>query len=173
MFEYLKDYKVIIVTGPQRSGTRIGAKCIAHDLGYEYIDEAEVYVDSLYQLVTVVRARDNSVIQCPALSHVAHELASPRAAVVMMVRDVKDIVASQERIDWAWELVEYAQYQLATDYWRWDDSTIASVKYSYWDQYWNGRPHCFDLEYESLRGHPLWVPGELRKNFGFSQTEVE
>ena len=53
VFEYLLHYHYVIVTGPQRSGTRIGAKMIAYDTGYTYVDEAEVKADSVYQLATI------------------------------------------------------------------------------------------------------------------------
>ena len=40
MFAELKKFKKIIVSGPQRSGTRICGKIIAHDLDYRYCDES-------------------------------------------------------------------------------------------------------------------------------------
>ena len=50
MFEYLKEFPVVLVTGPQRSGTRICAKMIAHDTGHRFVDEREIHTDSLYEL---------------------------------------------------------------------------------------------------------------------------
>lgn len=44
MFEHLKAYKRIVVSGPQRSGTRIVAKAVAQDTNKSFIDEVDIAV---------------------------------------------------------------------------------------------------------------------------------
>ena len=41
VFEHLLNFAVVLVSGPQRSGTTICAKMIAHDTGHTYIPESE------------------------------------------------------------------------------------------------------------------------------------
>lgn len=161
--EGLEQHDVILVSGPQRSGTRIGAKILAHELGYEYVDENDIGIDSLNRLCHAITNLNKVVIQCPALARYVHLLASERVAAVFMIRDVRDIIASQERIGWKSVLPELLRYDRT-------EGEPCIAKYAFWQQV-KGE-HCYSLEYESLSGHPLWVDKELRKNFGPLQTEL-
>ena len=64
MFENLAVHKKIVVTGPQRSGTRIGAKMIAADTGYQFVDEAEFLIKDS-DLFREFLQRDGVVVQAP------------------------------------------------------------------------------------------------------------
>ena len=67
MFEHLEKFPRILVTGPQRSGTRIAATMIAEDTGHWFVGEEGIGVDSLNRLWrTLVTGRD-VVIQAPCL----------------------------------------------------------------------------------------------------------
>lgn len=159
----LQRYQVILVSGPQRSGTRIAAKILAADLDYAYIDENEIKVDSLNALCKIVKIDGCKVIQCPALSRYVHFLASQDIAAVFMMRDVDDIIASQGRIGWESELPELLRYgRLAGE--------PAKIKYHMWARSGHLLQHCFELQYLDLRGHELWIDKEHRKNFGPLQT---
>ena len=102
MFEHLAPFRVILVTGPQRSGTRFAAQAIAQSLGRVFVDEREIHIDSRYSLAIFLRLTSVPVVvQCPALCHCIHQFAqSDQTAVVMMRRAIEDIVASQGRIGW-------------------------------------------------------------------------
>ena len=104
MFDYLKAFSKILITGPQRSGTRVASKMIAMDTGLRFVGEEEIHVDSLNTLVEWLRMRDGFVIQCPALCRYMHQIVTDEVAVVMMMRPVDEIVASQERIACAFEV---------------------------------------------------------------------
>ena len=156
----LRQHTAILVTGPQRSGTTIGARILAMELGRRYVDENEI------QIANVARSRNvlsgtGVVLQAPALCHVAHTFS---CAVVLMRRCVADIVRSQDRIGWGvYEPVELAKYEV-------DRGPIAEVKYCAWND-WQ-KDQCaapYELEYESLRGHPLWVNPQLRQEFAARQ----
>jgi hypothetical protein len=164
--EFLNKFKYILVTGPQRSGTRIAAKIIAHDVGHRYVDETEIHTDSLYTLVWLLSGDERVVVQCPALSRYVHFFGDrDDVLIVWMVRARWDIKASQERIGWEWELLEQFRYDTTRP--------IAQAKHRYWA--FTQRPvikHWYEVHYEKLSDHPLWVPKERRADFTFNQTEV-
>jgi hypothetical protein len=164
MFEWLAKFDRIFVTGPQRSGTRICAQMIAYDTDHEYIDERDFCMDSLYMLCSLLENKHRLVIQCPVLCRYVHALDASDAAIVLMRRDVQDIIVSQTRIRWGWEWLELARYDCS-------DGTIAEVKYRFWEEYQKKRiKHAFEIDYESLKEHPLWVSNHLRLEFSPAQT---
>jgi hypothetical protein len=164
MFKTLAQYDSILVTGPQRSGTRIAAKMIAHDTGRSYVDETDIFIDSLYSAASVI-ARGNCVLQCPSLCRYVHNLVDEETLVVMMFRDVDAIIDSQARVGWEWELIEQVRYQNFTE-------PIAVLKYRTWKNQKQVIPRYVELNYADLRLHPLWIGAELRKGFAMTQTEV-
>jgi Coenzyme PQQ synthesis protein D (PqqD) len=167
MFQWLGKFEKILVTGPQRSGTRICSKIIAHDTGHKYIDEFVIGVDGLYQLWAIFENNSRFVVQCPALCRHIHMFNRDDAAIVLMRRDVKDIIASQERIGWNCEKVELARYNCR-------NGVISEIKYNFWKENQKKHiKHAFEVEYESLSGHQLWVPKPLRRNFSTTQTKCQ
>jgi hypothetical protein len=168
VFEYLAALsKRIVVTGPQRSGTRIATRMIAMDTGYRYVDEGEflVHNDELWRLIL---AGEGIVVQSPGMLKDVVDNPPPGIFVVLMRRSLDDIHASADRIRWEEHLKgntsELAKFGLASG-----DS--ASVKYDYWGKRSKSFPYQ-ELDYESLRGHRLWVEKEHRRNFGPLQTQV-
>lgn len=164
MFSWLSKFDKILVTGPQRAGTRICAKMIAHDTGYGYVDELDLKMDSLYLLQSFLNRKQFVVIQCPVLCRHIHMFNYDNVAIVMMRRKVEDIVASQKRITWPWEQLELARYDRS-------DGIISEVKYQFWEDHQKDRiKHAFEINYESLSVHPLWTTKGLREDFGPTQT---
>lgn len=164
MFEWLAEFDRILVTGPQRSGTRICAKMIAYDTRHEYIDEYDFQMDSLYSLCSLLQNRRRLVVQCPVLCRYVHMFSADDTAIVLMRRNIEDVIASQERVGWRWEWLELARYDRS-------DGVIAEVKYRFWEETQRKQiKHAFEIEHESLAGHPLWVSKYLRQNFGPTQT---
>jgi len=164
MFEKFADFDKILVTGPQRSGTRICAKMIAHDLGYTYIDEDDLHMENLYMMDYFLRKKERNVVQCPALCRYIHIFDWENTAVILIRRNIEDIIASQKRIGWRWEWLELARYDRT-------EGVIAEVKYQYWEKYQKRKiKHAFEIDYESLAAHPLWVPRDSRQNFKANQT---
>lgn len=164
MFSEFGKFEKILVTGPQRSGTRICAKMIAHDTGHKYVDEAMIGVDSLYRLKSLFERKQRIVVQCPALCRHIHMFRADNCAIIIMLRNVKDIVASQKRIGWNWENVELERYDQT-------EGLIAEIKYAFWKKYQKEKiGNAFEIEYESLARHKLWVSKNLRRDFGNGQT---
>jgi hypothetical protein len=160
MFEYLKEHRSIIVTGPQRAGTRIAAKMIASDTSYKYIDEKEIKIDSLYRAARFIKT-DGIVLQCPALSKYAHLFKD--VLVVFMMRSIDDIIVSQNRIDWD-DTVELMRYE--------KEGIVSQIKYEYWEEQKLKTDNYLEINYEDLKGHHLWIEKTQRINFKPFQTNV-
>ena len=165
VFSHLKSFDKILVTGPQRSGTRICAKMIAQDTGHHYVDEEHFGFLRKGCFRMMLESCNEIVVQCPALSRWIHEFSGDDTIIVFMKRNPEDVIASQERIGWGYEERELEQYGCKK-------GRQARVKYDFWKK--KQKPvikHFLEVEYESLSKHPLWVPKENRKNFEWNQTK--
>ncbi|MFZ5882120.1 MAG: PqqD family protein [Chloroflexota bacterium] len=139
---------------------------IAHDTGYEYVDENDFGMDSLYHLSSILENKVDLVVHCPVLCRHIHLLTDENSAVVLMRRNVEDIIASQKRIGWRWEKLELARYDLTT-------GVIAEVKYRFWDGHQKSKiRHAFEVQYDDLRLHPLWLDMGVRGDFEPTQTTI-
>jgi hypothetical protein len=173
MFEYLAPHRYILVTGPHRSGTTIAARMIVEDLAIDYYEEEDVFyfcrtadvnkVDLGAFLKTV---EDGPlVLRCPALCSQVHKYAGVEGLfVVLMVRPVNDILASQLRVRWGFEAHELKAYPGAR-------GPVARVKYDFWHEVQapalEGK--YAEVAYGDLAGHPMWVPKERRVDFYIRQ----
>lgn len=168
MFEHLATFDRIIVTGPQRSGTTITARIIAHDTGLEYIDEQEFQAINVAKWRNMVRKRRHFVMQAPGMCRYVHEFGhEPDLLVVMVKRPIADIVASQRRINWQSEAFELARYDLPPR-----AGVIAEIKYGFWDAVQkHSIENSIEICYNDLDQHPLWLPAGERLNFGPRQWQ--
>lgn len=177
MFEKFSSWPIIVVTGPQRSGTTICARMIEADTGHEYLDEELWQVWNGSKAVEIAKGRQPCVLQAPGI--LKDVLLFPRhlTCVIMMMRDVYDIIQSQARVGWdVWAEQEFKHYDLgglligSHEYKDW----VANVKYNFWEfstrdflTYWK------EVQYESLEEHPLWVPKADRKDFNARQYRID
>jgi len=59
------------------------------------------------------------------------------------------------------------------DYNEWYIQPMSEVKYMIWEKYQRPKiKYAYELEYESLSSHPLWIKPELRKQFKPTQTTL-
>lgn len=141
----------IIVTGPQRAGSRLAAHIIERQTGRIFIDELDYSLDIPM----------NSVIQAPFLLKAVIELSFtfPTAQFAFMYRNKQDIIKSMEGIEW------YKDYTDNPDFY----STFVDHCYTYIEQLKNELPQdrWFDIYYESLIQDPLFVTD--RSNFTVKQ----
>ena len=167
MFEILKRYSRILVTGPQRSGTTICARMIAADTKHAFLAEEAFGVDDVERWQELVIGMSNAVLQCPSMCrYITHFGQYDDLAVVFMIRPVAEIVASQRRIQWKYEDDELQRYGRK-------HGPIAIVKYNYWGDYQKTQMlHVYEVEYHSLASHKLWVAKNERHNFNARQTGV-
>lgn len=162
----LRGHTRIVVTGPQRSGTTIATKMLAQDLGFDCHLENAFNFHDLGVLCDLLQ-RERIVVQAPTMAFVCHHLS---ATLVFMRRDVKAIAKSEARIGWRHATAEKRRYFYS------GPLPVAQLKYHVWETY--QRPglaldRYVEIDYESLKQHPLWVPSELRKQFGDHQTAVD
>lgn len=164
MFAELKRHSRIWVVGPQRAGTRIATKMIAHDTGHSMIDEVEFRIDSLSHLHVTLREKGQfCVIQGPGITRWIHRLAKDADAVVFMFRPFPEIHASENRISWAYDYIEAMKYGA--------ESGSAELKTEFWNRYQRHQLEtAITFPYGQLEKHPLWIPKEKRGTFKWNQT---
>jgi hypothetical protein len=165
MFEHLAPYRIVIVTGPTRSGTTICARMIAQDTGKRYLDDLADNIFSVERLRREVLEIAGGVIQCPMLSWYVDEFGDQEdVAVVLMRRDMAEIRASNKRAweQWRmqmalWRPGEYAEYRSHC-------LELAEAVYQHWEMVQKNRiRHAFEIAYTDLSSHPLWVDEPLRR----------
>lgn len=160
MFEELKKFKRVLVSGVQRSGTRIATKIIAHELGYKYIDEKE-FSTSDEEALKVILKKDNIVVHAPAMSHLVHKLKD--IAVVFVIRPKKDITASMKSMKWSEEdmMAEIRKYnkEIESSY-----ENIVDMKYKAWWKWQKQKcDYPFELKYDDLKDHSMFISKEKRE----------
>jgi hypothetical protein len=169
MFTFLKTFDTVIVTGPQRSGTTICAKMIAHDTGLLFFREESFGVFELDELLKVAQENPGAVIQAPALSHAVDRIPNidqrDDIAIAFMIRSYEEVIASERRIGWG-----FADHQLANypDY----EPPVCIAKTEHWMTVQRYRiKHAYEVKYHELREHPLWV--EDRSGWGDRQIDYD
>lgn len=164
-----KAPKVILVTGPQRSGTTIASRILAEELGATYVDEEDYALHDCANAFRMGEAKAPCVMQGPAISHCAHEVPEDWM-VVFMWREVEDIVKSQERIRWGYN--EHSEkvkcdrkFKGYREQNKLGQKPISVVKQSIWTNIQAPilGERGLTLSYESLKSSPLWVSKEDRK----------
>ena len=165
MFENARTFERVFVSGPQRSGTRIVAKAIAYDTGYDYVDEKEVTFHD-FKLLEHYLGKNKVVIQCPGLCHKLHWVTDKNTIVVMVIRPIDEIEASEKRIGWSQvdRLAELSKYGYT-------EGIISKIKYDYWKTV--QKPilgdRATEIVYHGLTEHPLFIKD--RKGFEWNQTQ--
>lgn len=164
MFESLKEFNNIVISGPQRSGTRITAKVIAHDTGKTYIDEKDInYHD--FRLLEYYIKQGNSIIQCPGLCRILHHIKDKSTLIIMVRRPIDEIINSERR-HWdkeaeKQELLKYAH----------SNGIISRIKYAFWGKV--QKPILLEggreIKYHNLENHKLFIKN--RKGFKWDQTQ--
>ena len=174
LFDHLKPYRFVLVSGPHRAGTTIASAMITNDLGYEWVEDSH---DQLQALLETYQDMKPTVFHCPTFCHTIHEYAQiPDIAAVIVMRDAADIEASQKRIPWGFEGEQLNYYRFKADPRPAFGvcPPIATVKYRYWQEV--QKPlfgdAAFELDYEALSAHPMWVVPERRRGFTANQIEI-
>ena len=151
MFEELSQYRTVIVTGPHRTGTTICAEMIGHDTGKKVIREESFKWRNIIKAEELIY--EGGVFQGPYLLPWAPMFSDDETLVVFMKRHGADIDASVEKLK---------QRGISVPYFDWSQA----------DRLWEAISHVIDnkmeVEYESLKSHPLWV--DNREEWGHRQT---
>jgi len=85
------------------------------------------------------------------------ELAASSDLVVVPLRAVEDILASEKRIDLQCESMERMKFGGAASL------PVSVIKYRFWDSIKRTLHHYMEFPYEALCGHPLWKGPQERK----------
>lgn len=142
----------IVVTGAHRSGTTIASKILASELDKTFIDE-EVYSNGVDNFFMLFKCARNIVVQAPSMSSVIHFLPSD-VAIVFMLRELDAIIASEARYKFNQRFEESRKYfSTGEDQHQYELKLSCFLKF----QRQNRHDTSFTLEYESLRGHKLWI----------------
>lgn len=171
LFEKLKAYSVILVTGPQRSGTTICARMIEHDTGYTYIDEARFRVSDVQEARKVISYHKENqwpcVVQAPGLFRWANEIEIDyySCIVVVMKRTTFSLIQSYKRNPTVVKgMLEIWPEAIQQTY---QEKALAHIPYNHWER--EVKPkirHWMELDYpESIENHPMWVPREEREGW--------
>lgn len=156
MFSYLRPFEIILITGPQRSGTTLCARIIKHDLGYTYIDEARFRIHDVQLALRQAEAYRPCVVQGPGLLKDAMVFGQlGYCAVVLMLRDTLDIADSiyrrKNNLAWIERMRRYVDTSLMTE----PLNYFGEVVYNYWeDEVERHIKHLYKVDYESLSNHP-------------------
>jgi len=162
MFERFGIYNVVLVTGPQRSGTTICARMIEHDTGLQDMGEQEFSATNEEQWGESVAGAAKAVMQCPGMARFIHEFGARHdLAVVFMIRSLTEVIASQRRINWAYEQFELKRYPAI-----YRNMPVAAAKLMYWMSFQKRRiANAYEVDYATLEKHPLWIPPGQRLDF--------
>jgi hypothetical protein len=168
MFGNLLKHKRILVSGPQRSGTRIASQMIAADTGYAYFDELAIGFSDQKKVKELLAFQSRFVLHCPSLSPALASLSDYLTAIVFMMRPVDEIIRSQNRIGWPDEPHQRMLCNVPAS----DTRPIAEIKQSIWKVQRQIIHHPYEIRYADLRAHPMWLNEEQRKGFADFQTSV-
>lgn len=162
---YAKNKKIVIV-GPQRSGTTFSAKAIAEDKGVHHIDEMTFQAEQYEKFLRIVENKKGFCVQAPAMTHLSENIIKdiPDVLLVYLNRPIGEIKSSINRIKWGYDEHEKSKMKSVTDVFSHEIS--AETKYRYLKALSEKNKNIINIDYHSMKVHPLWINKELRVNFG-------
>ena len=202
LFWSWRKFHRVVVTGPQRSGTQIATKIIADCMEWPPVDEDELNRghndhgmknhDERYFKWVNDPTHQSTVLHCPRISHACHLTPKP-TLVVFMMRDVDEIVASDKhRISkykqgyWAGPrrsgtpvqsvfIAKSRQYsKLFYNHKPLDKWEVPQAVYDVWHNIQKKHDfNYYELEYNLLKNHRLWVPLDQRRKRFRSGTQTK
>ena len=170
LVEWLKGVKKkIIVIGGQRSGTTIATRILAHELAYPYIAEESIKTDDLNAYKRLCDTFDSFVLQCPALSHLAHLMECDFVCYVN--RDFNDIRLSVARIQWGYnqkETEKIKPYIIEHLYNGKEEEFIAKPSWELKSEFW----HLYQISQLKEKFYNLWYPSMFQEHMFFINQEL-
>lgn len=161
----------VLVTGPHRSGTTFVTKCIAYDLGFEFVAEERVHCADRYLLQMYCEDSRDYVIQCPWAAPFIHQFANTGVSIVWVNRPHSEITASRDRMykrdgtKMSWGLSEAGlrrSYNASRD-----SRDILTIQRDNWEDQRQMFSEWKEVDYHDYDNHLLHVDG--RENFHFRQ----
>lgn len=160
----------ILVTGPHRSGTTFVSHVLSDTHGIPHVDELQFNCSYLDEFFAMVSPMESWVAQAPGLFHAVPKIieAFPDVQIVVIRRNIDDIIASQEDIKYSfWEdrekdLIGYLK----------DPRPISVIKYEVWDKWKNELPNTKEYQYDEFSTHPFFVDAPNRSQFNNKQWKL-
>ena len=159
LVEFCKDYRGIIVAGPQRSGTTFTSKALAKSLGYQEVDEFQLPKGKPY------------VWQFAAKTHKLQDSGS-HDLVIWMNRPKEDVQASEKRIGWNYFEAHKKQYidTFGKEALSFDNNY--DMKHHFWNNVQKDlmTTDFVEFDYDNLSDAPGYLEKDKRKKFSSKQT---
>ena len=179
----LELYPLIIVTGPQFSGTNIGAQVIAAELGHRFIEEPAGGITPQEAMQFILCEPPPLVLHAPSLFYWVHRLKEylPYLVAVVMFRKLHDIYESQLRWDWqgSTDFFKIVRHYLSMPefepYLTGGAENPARMGYMVWAEHQQNLlgDRAFVFWYDWLKEHEAWVPLEERQiHLGWGPRET-
>ena len=171
MFENLKKFSKILVTGTQRSGTSICARIISEELGLDYYDEDDFGVHSFAKLQQLIESTSQGVYHCPAISSQVHLFND--LLVVFVLRDIRDVILSQKRINWFYENADEELRKYGINPTESNRLNLYNIKLKYWhDVQSKMLKNTLEIDFNDLKNHHLFINKRDRVNFKPRQCKM-
>ena len=179
--EELRRHNIILVTGPQRSGTQIASRILAHELEYAYVDEGRFNVWDVEEAVRQADRHRPCVIQGPGLLRKVKDFrdiwyesykdnsANSGPTAVLMRRSSQDISKSLHKIPATLERlrIEWPEISRAPLL---PSGCLPVIMYFFWDVAIVGKyGKTYEIEYDLLAEHEFWVSKEERRTWKVKQ----
>lgn len=172
-FGKFAQFDRVIVTGPQRSGTKIVANMISIATGFDLVRHQQM---SLPGGVEAFKKSKNIVLHHPSFVAFLRDVSDERTAIVYCWRYLPDILASEHKWKWKKNYPLELGYLKKQGYIRKvsEKHKPAKLKNLIWKNTLEPTLlNTFTVKYESLDTHPLWVPKEKRDKFKDSNQVSE
>jgi len=155
---------------------------VAADLGYDYYDERAIDIANVRRAIEILE-RESSVLHAPGLCAESHLLGDPRLckahlSVLIVRRDLEAIAASCKRIKWS-PKGEIRKYRSRPEFgpYMTPGAHVAQWKYEVLDGFQRplvralvGDGYYYQIAYDDLSAHPLWLPKEERIGWEWDRT---
>lgn len=162
MFEYLKKYPYIIVTGPHRSGTTIVGHMIAYDTGKEFLDEININHVYVRKIPKIFETKKNIILQAPYALPWSPVISNSETAIVLVKRNIHNIKKS----------VQFSKNKRGKKI---SSPAFAPEQaYKLWDCVKLYIHNPFEVQYEDIKAHPLWIDeNERRKSKNWHHKQID
>ena len=177
LLSVVRNYRMIVVSGVQRSGTHIMTKILAKELGWSYVYNSDYNTNITGDWAKMVLHSKSIVLHCPQMTHLLH-LVPDDVAVVYMYRPLDEIEVSFDRVNpgevacsITSQMLFYSQMPGVFGQQKGEKWTL--VRNTYWEGYQRFilRGRGFSFYYHDLEEHPLFVGKPERTGWTMNQTE--
>lgn len=164
VLDLAKKENKVIISGCQRSGTTIAALAIATEIDRRFVDENVYKVENQELFHKQFTSPEKSVIHAPAMLHILNHYQN-KALIVIMERDINDVVKSMKRIGWfkGHGKREYSKFKEGVPN---SPEEIYKVKAEF-----ASTLKCVILPYSELKKSRMYV--DKRNNWHFKQVAPE